>query len=550
MRAIGGRAMATITYDWQIVKSGFFVNSDPFGDEGSAAIGGTGKHGFFAAWEPGSTAFLNGRAFGRTGDPLASDFQVNTTTANEQYDVSIAGQASGRALMTFTDLSGDHLGDIRGRLYRADGTAVGEDFAIVANGTAAYDSDAAALADGGYAVSWTRDFNGDGDYDVHVQVLNANGTTRGGAIPVEQASTLRTDYSTVAGLAGGGFVVGWQQGLVEGGTDTVAFVRYDAAGTRLDTNPVIIDNIGTYKQDLQAVGLQDGGFAFAYVDDGYTTDTLEITLRIYKPDGFARTGYILANGDETDGDQLHPTITTLGNGYIVVGWTDGDALKYQAFDPDGNRVGDIENFSVFVTEGELAGLTGGQMVNVRSSTFEDDDGDSIRGSIEELTRTVTGNAASETLNGDGLADHLIGLGGRDRMNGFAGRDTLEGGVGDDLLRGGLDRDQLIGGGGADSFIFQDARHSRAGVGDFIKDFQDGVDHIDVSAIDARAASPATNQAFTFIVGSFTAEGQVRVVQDGADTLVQFNTTGTSGAEMEIVVKNFDAGDFSGTDFVL
>ena len=543
--------MATTTYDWHVVKSGFFVNADAFGDESNAAIGATGRHGFFAAWEPGTTAFAKCRAFDRSGEPLSLfDSQVNTTTDNEQYDVSIAGQSNGYALMTFTDLSGDRLGDIRGRLFAPSGDPIGDDFAIATGDASEYSADAAALAGGGYVVTWTRDF-GEGDFDVRAQMVNANGTLRGGLITVDQASSLRTDYPTVAGLAGGGFVVGWQQGTIEGVTDTVVFVRYNANGVRLDATPIIIDDVGTYKQDLQVVGLQDGGFAFAYVDDGYATPDLEISLKIFDADGTIRTGAILANGTETDGDQLSPTITTLGNGFIVVGWTDGEELMYQAFDPDGNRVGDIDGFSSFVIEAELAGLTGGQMVNVRSSTFEDDDGDSIRGSIEELTRTVTGDGSNEDMTGDGLADHLLGLGGKDKLSGSNGKDTLEGGDGADVLRGGIDKDLLIGGAGADRYVYNALVQSRPGPGaDIIKGFEDGLDKIDVSAIDARAASPATNQAFNFIVGSFTAEGQVRVVQDGDDTMVQFNTTGPTGADMDIVLKNFDAGDLSGADFVL
>ena len=45
-------------------------------------------------------------------------------------------------------------------------------------------------------------------------------------------------------------------------------------------------------------------------------------------------------------------------------------------------------------------------------------------------------------------------------------------------------------------------------------------------------------------------GSSLAVQEGDDTLLQFNTTGTGVADMEIVLKNFDAGDVSGADFVL
>ncbi len=77
-----------------------------------------------------------------------------------------------------------------------------------------------------------------------------------------------------------------------------------------------------------------------------------------------------------------------------------------------------------------------------------------------------------------------------------------------------------------------------------------IDRIDLSNIDARAGV-AGNDAFTFIgSAAFTAEGQIRAVASGADTLIQINTTGTSGAEMAILLKTFTAANLAGADFVL
>ena len=352
--------MATVTYDWQTRTDSFFVNEATSGDQRSADVAVMGRHGFFATWEPGTTEFTSGRAFDRSASPASEEFRVNTTTENEQYDPHVAGQARGVALVTFTDLSGDGIGDVRGRLIRADGTPLGDDFLISGSGFADYRGDVAALSDGGYVVSWTRDFSGDGD--VRAQVVNANGTLRGGgALGVNSSSSLVTDYSAVAGLAGGGFVVGWQQAdIADGNFDTVAFVRYDAGGQRLDADPVIIDNVGTIKDDLHVVGLADGGFAFAYEDDGFGNG-LDISLRIYDADGTPRTVAKLANGTENDGDQRDPTITVLGNGFIVVGWRYADIFRYQAFDPDGGRVGEISGSAALVIEAEIAGQGGGQM---------------------------------------------------------------------------------------------------------------------------------------------------------------------------------------------
>ena len=95
-------------------------------------------------------------------------------------------------------------------------------------------------------------------------------------------------------------------------------------------------------------------------------DGLETTFRIYNSDGSARTFYIRAN-EHTAGDQEDPTLTVLSNGFPVVGWTDGDVLRYQAYQPNGVPAG--SNFVVVgsVIEGEIAALSSGVVANVHSA---------------------------------------------------------------------------------------------------------------------------------------------------------------------------------------
>jgi serralysin len=67
--------------------------------------------------------------------------------------------------------------------------------------------------------------------------------------------------------------------------------------------------------------------------------------------------------------------------------------------------------------------------------------------------------------------------------------TLTGGGGNDILIGGAGIDVMTGGGGADTFVFAAGGSSAAsGKQDLITDFTSGVDHIDLSGIDAIAAS--------------------------------------------------------------
>ena len=72
------------------------------------------------------------------------------------------------------------------------------------------------------------------------------------------------------------------------------------------------------------------------------------------------------------------------------------------------------------------------------------------------------------------------------------------------------------------------------------------DHIDLHAIDGSTSQRGT-QAFSFIgQKAFTAEGQVRSFFEGNHTVVEVNTAGHSGAEMQIQLDghvNLTAGDF-------
>lgn len=72
--------------------------------------------------------------------------------------------------------------------------------------------------------------------------------------------------------------------------------------------------------------------------------------------------------------------------------------------------------------------------------------------------------------------------------GTENNDTLNGGAGDDTLDGGAGRDVLVGKAGADSFRFSAIADSTHAAPDGIRDFEHGIDRIDLSALgwDARS----------------------------------------------------------------
>jgi serralysin len=170
-------------------------------------------------------------------------------------------------------------------------------------------------------------------------------------------------------------------------------------------------------------------------------------------------------------------------------------------------------------------------------------------SIEYFYGSLT---AADDFTGGQYNDRFDGYGGADTFSGLAGNDTINGGDGDDEIAGGAARDFLWGNAGADDFNYADLADSgpSSGARDRIYDFAAGSDDIDVSAIDASAAA-AGNNAFTQFIGAaaFSGEGQVRWYQSGADTVIEFNTAGASGAEMQIQLNAFTASNLTAGDFI-
>ncbi len=112
------------------------------------------------------------------------------------------------------------------------------------------------------------------------------------------------------------------------------------------------------------------------------------------------------------------------------------------------------------------------------------DADTVHGGAGD--DEVRGNLGHDSLFGDDGQDDVRGGGGNDFLDAGAGddflfgengNDTVFGGTGDDALSGGLSSG--TGDGFADTFIFVNAASGGGGF-DRVKDFEDGLDKIDLS----------------------------------------------------------------------
>jgi Ca2+-binding RTX toxin-like protein len=153
-----------------------------------------------------------------------------------------------------------------------------------------------------------------------------------------------------------------------------------------------------------------------------------------------------------------------------------------------------------------------------------------------LTLTGAGN-----INGTGNASDNV-------IVGNSGNNALSGGAGQDTLTGGTGKDRFAYTATADT-------GTTAATADIITDFATvnavtlaNSDLINVNAIDANTGVGG-NQNFAFIgTADFSAAGQIRYVQIGADTFIEGNVNAGLGADFSIQLSGLHV--LGATDFLL
>lgn len=190
--------------------------------------------------------------------------------------------------------------------------------------------------------------------------------------------------------------------------------------------------------------------------------------------------------------------------------------------------------------------------------FGDADDDTLEGGTGN--DKLWGGAGTDSIWGESGADSLYGGAGNDAMYGgfdvdvllsSSGNDSLNGGDGNDRLNGGTGSDSLAGGSGSDAFVFSSIKDSRPSLAncDVILDFSTiEHDRIDLRGIDANSVGGGANDAFSQVIlrsGPFTAPGQIKITQVGADTIVYLNTDDDTAADSIIILRSVI--DFTVTD---
>jgi len=569
------------------------------------------------------------------------EFRVSTTVLNDQYEPNTAVLNDGSFIITWTSFSSEGLfWDIYAQRYDAQGVPVGEEQLLVRGGGGALidATSVTALADGGYVVSWAYNSLYHGISVIYAQRYDAQGVAVGEQINVTPESYGSSEPS-VAALADGGFVVSWVSLEGNGAASVVYLQRYDAAGfavneavrvsgtdyqalnkpsvAALDDGGFVIswafvqDSAhGIYAQRFDAQGnevggeflvntptsgqrtdpivtaLMAGGFVISWTAFAKNSDSFDIFLQRYDTQGTPVGSEIRVNSTTQD-NQIEPDMTALSDGGFVVVWTSTDTtglgldVHAQRYDAEGAPVGEEFRVNTTTESGQLqpsvAAVDDGGFIVSWSSYGQDGSGLAIYAQRFDASGqplgpgTLDGDDGDNVLIASGTNPIIIhGYGGNDEiagnldddvLDGGAGNDAIRAGAGDDILVGGTGSDSLHGGLGNDTAVFSGpgAGYSlRTSEGRLVvvdTDPDNGDDGLDyLSRIENVAFAGETLHVTTeFRVNTTTLNDQLQPAMAGLSDggFVVTWTTAQNGGQFDVYAQRYNAqGQAVGSEFLV
>ncbi|MBI1347631.1 hypothetical protein GC163_15225 [bacterium] len=403
--------------------SEFQVNTYTTGAQGmidtpaqSVAIDADGD--FVVVWmsdgQDGSSGGIFAQRYNAAGVAQGSEFQVNTFTSGNQRYAAVAMDADGDFVVTWTsyDQDGSSYG-IFAQRYNAAGVAQGSEFQVNTYTTSTQNHSSVAMnADGDFVITWTS-YDQDGDiYGIFAQRYNAAGVAQGSEFQVNTFTDSAQQHSSVAMDADGDFVVTWTN---YGSSYGIFAQRYNAAGVaqgsefQVNTNTVSIPFRSMVAMDV------DGDFVIAWTSDDQDGSGRGIYAQRYNAAGVAQGSEFPVN-TYTTGNQRNSGVAMDADGDFVVTWTsqnqDGssDGIFAQRYNADGVAQGSEFPVNTYTTGSQqpsaVAMDADGDFVIAWTSNGPDGSGTGVFAQrFEESTDTVGPTVTDVLVNGHHLDEN-------------------------------------------------------------------------------------------------------------------------------------------------
>lgn len=282
---------------------------------------------FVATWtskhQDGGAEGVFAQRFNAEGIPQGTEFQVNTTTQGNQQYSAVAMSANGAFVITWSSQGQDGVGTwgVYGQRFDAAGNPMGGEFLV--NTTTAgnqQESSVAMDAVGRFVITWSSHSQDDsGSWGIYGQRYDFMGNAVGGEFQVNVTTARNQTHSTVATDLFGNLVVTWESENQDGDGAGVFARRFDAAGNAIGSE-FQVNTIAAGNQEQPHVAVHPaGGFVVTWASDADNSGSFEILARCYDSNGIPQGAEFQVNTDSSD--DRYPTAAIAANGDILVTWT-------------------------------------------------------------------------------------------------------------------------------------------------------------------------------------------------------------------------------------
>jgi Ca2+-binding RTX toxin-like protein/subtilisin-like proprotein convertase family protein len=313
--------------DGSVSGNEFRVNTTTNDSQESPSVAALTDGGFVITWmsvnQDGSGWGVYGQRFAGDGSTTGGEFRVNTTTSNSQQNPSVSALVDGGFVVTWMDNSKDGSGwGVYGQRFGVDGSASGGEFRVntTTNNSQMYPS-VSTLADGGFVVTWMDDSKDGSGWGVYGQRFGADGTATGGEFRVNTTTNNSQYQPTVAALADGGFVITWMDDSKDGSGWGVYGQRFGADGTATGGEFRVNTTTNNSQYQPTVAALADGGFVITWMDDSNDGSGSGVYGQRFGADGSVTSAEFRVN-TTINNSQEAPTVAALADGGFVVTWMD------------------------------------------------------------------------------------------------------------------------------------------------------------------------------------------------------------------------------------
>ncbi|OYE03115.1 beta strand repeat-containing protein [Nostoc sp. 'Peltigera membranacea cyanobiont' 232] len=290
----------------------------------TVAIDATGD--FVITWtsygQDGSGNGIYAQRYNSAGLAQGNEFKVNTTTTGNQINPIIAMDGAGDFVVSWTSNGQDSSGNgIYAQRYNSAGVAQGNEFQVNTTFSDNQISPTVAIdATGDFIISWTSNGQDGSGNGIYAQRYNSAGVAQGNEFQVNTTFSDNQISPTVAMDAAGDFVISWQSNNQDGSRYGIYAQRYNSAGVAQGNE----FRVNTTTNDNQinptvAINANNGDFIISWTSNGQDGSGTGIYAQRYNSAGVAQGNEFRVNTTTND-SQSNPKVAIAANGEYVISW--------------------------------------------------------------------------------------------------------------------------------------------------------------------------------------------------------------------------------------